>query len=157
VQQEENIKLNPIIDADPIPFTMDTLGWKMVFFILFLTILFIAYKYYLKYKRNAYRREAITKIQVLIENETASASTFISQIMYILKQTALETYDRKTVASLEGETWLTFLDKTLNQSFYITHQDVIASAIYKNEFDITSTFNQNDFANMSIKWIKKHA
>jgi hypothetical protein len=157
MQQEENVKLSPIIDADPIPFTMDTLGWKMVFFILFLTILFIAYKYYLKYKRNAYRREAITKIQVLIENETASASSFISQIMFILKQTALETYDRKTVASLEGKTWLTFLDKTLNQSFYITHQDVIASAIYKNEFDNTSTFNQNEFANMSIKWIKKHA
>jgi hypothetical protein len=157
VQQEENIKLSPIIDADPIPFTMDTLGWKVLFFIVFLTILFIAYKYYVNYKHNAYRREAIAEIQALINNETESSSAFISKIMFLIKQTALQTYDRKTVASLKGETWLTFLDKTLNQSFYINHQEIIASALYKNEFNNDNTFSKNDFANMSIKWIKNHA
>lgn len=157
MQLEENIKLSPIIDADPIPFTMDTLGWKVLFFIVFLTILFIAYKYYLKYKHNAYRRKAIAKIQALIKLETASNSVLISKIMFLIKQTALQTYNRKTVASLEGKPWLTFLDKTLNQSFYINHHEVIASAIYKNEFKKDISFNKNDFANMSIKWIKNHA
>jgi hypothetical protein len=157
VQQEEKINLSPIIDADPIPFTMDTLGWKVLFVIVFLTILFIAYKYYLKYKHNAYRREAIAEIQALIKNETESSSALISKIMFLIKQTALQTYDRKTVASLEGEKWLDFLDNSLNKSFYKNHQEVIASAIYKNEFDNTRTFNPNDFANMSIKWIKNHA
>lgn len=157
VPQEENIKLSPIIDADPIPFTMDTMGWKVLSFTVFLAILFIAYKYYLRYKHNAYRREAVTQIQALVLSETESTSAIISQIMFLIKQTALQSYDRKTVASLEGENWLNFLDKKLNQSFYINHQEVIASAIYKNEFNNNSAFNKDNFANMSIKWIKNHA
>jgi hypothetical protein len=77
--------------------------------------------------------------------------------MFLLKQTALQTYDRKQVASLEGENWLVFLDSKLNQSVFIKHKDIIASAIYKNEVDYSATFEIKDFAHSSIKWIKHHA
>ena len=77
--------------------------------------------------------------------------------MFELKQTALQSYDRKTVAALEGEKWLQFLDKTIKQSTFSKHHDIIAKAIYKDEFKKNDNFNLNDFADMSIKWIKNHA
>ena len=155
--QDENIKLNPIIEADPIPFTMDTIGGKVLFFMLFILIVILAYKYYVNYKRNAYRREAIAKIQDIIKGDINVTVSSISQIMFLLKQTALQTYGRKIVASLEGEKWLVFLDSKLNQTGFTKHHDIISSAIYKNEFNDTNSFSLTDFSNMSIKWIKNHA
>lgn len=155
--QDQDIKLNPIITPDPIPFTMDTMGWKIVFLLLCVLVLYIAYKYYIKYKQNAYRREAVSQIQNLITNNAHAASTTISQIMFLLKQTALQTYDRKQVASLKGENWLVFLDSKWSQSDFIKHKDVIASAIYKNEITNSGHFKVTEFANNSINWIKHHA
>lgn len=155
--QDQDIKLNPIITPDPIPFTMDTVGWKVLFFLLFLLILFIAYRIFKNYKQNAYRRDAISQIQNLVANNKNGVTTIISQIMFLLKQTALQTYNRKQVASLEGENWLVFLDSKLNQSVFIKHKDVIASAIYKNEIVHSDTFEIKSFADNSIKWIKHHA
>ncbi|WP_033956134.1 DUF4381 domain-containing protein [Psychroserpens jangbogonensis] len=157
MSQDENIKLNPLIEADPIPFTMDTIGWKIMFVMLLILIVYLSYRYYVKYKRNAYRREAIFEIQSMINGNPNTTASSISQIMFLLKQTALESYDRKKVASLEGEKWLTFLDSKLNQTGFIKHHDVISSAIYKNEFNDTNSFNLKSFSNMSINWIKKHA
>jgi hypothetical protein len=157
VLQNEEIKLNPIIDADPVQFTMDTIGWKILFILLLSTLLVMIYKYHLRFKKNAYRRVAISKIKELSLDNKSSISFIISQIMFELKQTALQSYDRKTVAALEGEKWLQFLDKTLKQSTFRKHHDIIASAIYKDEFIKNDNFNLNEFSEMSINWIKKHA
>ncbi len=100
---------------------------------------------------------AILKIKELSKDNKSSVSVLISQIMFELKQTALQSYGRKTVAALEGKKWLQFLDKTLKQSTFTKHHDIIVSAIYKDEFKKNDSFNLNDFADMSINWIKKHA
>jgi hypothetical protein len=157
VTQDESIKLNPIIEADPIPFTMDTIGWNLVFVMLLIVIVYIGFKFYVNYKRNAYRREAISEIHSIINNQINATASSISQIMFLLKQTALQSYDKKMVASLEGEKWLVFLDSKLNQTGFTKHHEIIASAIYKNEFNDTNSFSLTDFSNMSIKWIKNHA
>ena len=155
--QNEKIQLNPIIDADPVQFTMDTIGWKIVIALLLSAMVVMIYKYYLHYKKNAYRRVAVSKIKELSQDSKSSMSFLISQIMFELKQTALQSYDRKTVAALEGEKWLQFLDKTIKHSTFSKHHDIIASAIYKDEFVKNDTFNLNEFSEMSINWIKKHA
>ncbi len=155
--QNEDIQLNPIIDADPVQFTMDTIGWKILFVLLLTVLVVMIYKYYLHFKKNEYRRVAILKIKELSKDNKSSVSVLISQIMFELKQTALQSYGRKTVAALEGEKWLQFLDKTLKQSTFTKHRDIIVSAIYKDEFKKNDSFSLNDFADMSINWIKKHA
>ena len=66
--QDQDIKLNPIITPNPIPFTIDTIGWKVLLILLFLILLFIAYRFYKNYKHNAYRRDAIYQIQNLVVN-----------------------------------------------------------------------------------------
>ncbi|GGZ91717.1 DUF4381 domain-containing protein [Algibacter mikhailovii] len=157
MQQDQNIELSPIITPDPIPFTMDTIGWKILFIVLACLILFIAYTYYKKYKQNAYRRTAISNIQKLMHSKENTISTNIVQIMFLLKQTALQTYSRKQVASLEGENWLNFLDSKLNQAVFIKYKTSIASAVYKGEYTNSDSFKMDEFASNSIKWIKHHA
>jgi len=136
---------------------MDTIGWKILFVLLFLAMALLIYKYFLLFKKNAYRRVAVSKIKELSLDNKSSMNFLISQIMFELKQTALQSYDRKTVAALEGEKWLQFLDKKIKQSYFIKHHDIIVSAVYKDEFTENDRFNLNDFADKSINWIKNHA
>jgi len=157
VLQNEEIQLNPIIDADPVQFTMDTIGWKILCILLLSALTVMIYNYYLHFKKNAYRRVAILKINELSLDNKNSISFIISQIMFELKQTALQSYGRKAVAALEGEKWLQFLDNTIKKSNFCQYQDIIASAIYKDEYKKSGSFNLNEFTDMSINWIKKHA
>jgi hypothetical protein len=157
MQQNENIQLLPIIEADPVKFTMDTIGWKVLFFMLILTVVFIAYNYYMNYKKNAYRRDAISIISEIALRNNNSMSALIAQIMFQLKRTALQSYDKKTVASLEGIKWLHFLDEKGKGNTFSKYQEIITDAVYKNEFKNRNDFNRDEFVNMSINWIKKHA
>ncbi len=157
MEQGENIRLKPIIEADPVLFTMDTIGWKIVFLILLGALAYLVYRYYQHYRNGKYRREAISKIADIGRNNANSVSSTITQIMFHLKQTALKTYDRKTVASLEGKRWLQFLDEKVKGSYFLNVHEVIVNAIYKDEYDKNGDFNKSDFVKMSIKWIKDHA
>ena len=157
MQQSENIQLNPVIEPYPVPFTMDTIGWKILFFLLFIVIVFIAYKFFMYYKSNQYRREAIAKIQSISTNSEISIFEFINRVMFQVKLTALHTFGRKKVASLEGEQWLQFLDKSVKNSNFDQYHDVIFRAVYKDEFLPSSDFNKEVFINSTIKWIKNHA
>ncbi len=155
--QGENIRLEPIMETAPVPFTMDTIGWEIVFLILLGAMAYLVNKYYQHYRNNKYRREAILKISDIGQKNTNSISSMITQIMFHLKQTALKTYDRKTVASLEGKRWLQFLDEKVKGSYFLNVREVIVNAIYKDEYDKNGDFNKSDFVKMSIKWIKDHA
>ena len=136
---------------------MDTIGWKVLFFILFCMIVFAAYKYYLHYKKNKYRREAIQSISEIEANKENSVSSLIVQIMFLIKQTALQTYGRNEVASLEGENWLEFLDKKVKGVNFKQYQKVINDAVYLDKYDQTNSFSKDDFIRMSKKWINEHA
>lgn len=155
--QSENILLKPIVEADPVPFTMDTLGWKFVFLLLLFAIAYLAYKYYLHYKNNKYRRKAISKISELNQDSIVPFSSVITRILFLLKQTALHTYDRKIVASLEGKRWLQFLDEKVKGSNFLDYHEVIVDAVYNNKYGKNDDFNESDFVEMSINWIKHHA
>ncbi len=155
--QNNEIQLKPIIEADSVQFSMDTIGWKVLFFLLLMSMVFMAYKYYLNYKNNTYRRRAISEILEIDQQTEKSISALISEIMFQIKQTALQTYDRNNVASLEGVSWLQFLDETGKGNPFSKYQDIITDSVYKNEFKNKNDFNRDDFVKMSINWIKNHA
>lgn len=157
MQQPKSIQLNPIIEATPVPFTMDTLGWKILFFLLFAIVLFIIYKVYKNYQNKQYRREAVSKILQISTTSDIPIPELITNIMFQIKQTALITFGRKKVASLNKINWLHFLDKTGKESQFLNFQQDIFSAIYKEEINVEGNFNKADFVDNSIKWIKSHA
>ncbi len=155
--QENQLELGEILEAEPIPFTFDTLGWKIVFVFLLLIIAYVFYKLYLKYKSNQYRRDAVAEMEILKANQEISESSFITQSVVILKRIALLTYKREDVASLQGENWLRFLDGKVSNINFTKYTKEIENAVYQDISDPSSDFNKDEFFTMSIKWIKNHA
>lgn len=152
-----NTTLKPIIEPDSVACTMDTIGWKVLFFLIFCIILYSIYKYYQIYRNNRYRRVAITNIDELSNTENISVNDLIVRVMFLIKETALQTYDRKKVASLEGVNWLQFLDKKVKNVNFTRDQEIILNAVYRDRYDTTNKFNRDAFVKNASKWIKDHA
>ncbi|MCX7546648.1 DUF4381 domain-containing protein [Xanthomarina sp. F1114] len=150
------LELGNIMEPDPIAFSFNTIGWKVVFVILGVLILYGIYRLYLKYKHNQYRRDAVAEIKTLKQDPKLPEMLFITKCVFILKRTALQSYQREKVASLEGDAWLEFLDAEVRGSHFKTYKEDIANAVYKETFNNTN-FNKEAFFQMSLKWIKHHA
>jgi len=157
MQEQQDIQLNPIIEPTPVEFSMDTIGWKVLFVLLTMMVLYAIYKYYLFYKSNQYRRDAIAKIIVIQSNSELSLPVFITQIMFQIKQTALYAFGRKKAASLEGNQWFQFLEENTKGVNFNKYQNAISEAIYKDEVSEESNFNKEEFVKTSINWIRNHA
>ncbi|MCG2461708.1 DUF4381 domain-containing protein [Flavobacteriaceae bacterium F89] len=155
--QSEDVQLDDIMEPPPIPFSFDTVGWKVVFSLLGLVLLYIAYKIYLRYKSQQYRRDAVSAIEGMGKDSDMPDSTFVSKVLFLIKQTALRSYNRIDVAALNGKEWLLFLDQRVSGVNFIKYKEAITSAAYKDELDPDAKFDKGDFARMSIKWIEKHA
>jgi len=60
-----------ILEPEPLPFTFETLGWKILGVLLLIIAVVLFYKWFKNFRKNKYRREAIKKIQ-LIETENSN-------------------------------------------------------------------------------------
>jgi len=154
--QLNELELGSILEPDPIPFSFDTLGWKIVFMVLVLLWLYTIYRLLIKYKHNKYKRDAIVEIKELIKNDHPE-SKFITNVLLVLKRTALQSYSRLDVASLQGDDWLTFLDKKVSGINFIKYKNHISNAVYRDMFEPSTEFDKEEFSRMTIKWIKNHA
>ena len=149
-QQSEDIQ--GIIEPSPVPFTFDTLGWKIVGVILLLILIRIAYKAYQRYQKNAYKREAIDLISSLEKNAEDAPFETVSTA---LKKVALISYGRETVAALYGLSWLAFLQEKGKNTPFMNYKDDLLDVIYsKKTLDKTKT---EELLQLSKKWIKTHA
>lgn len=155
MKENDSIALQPIMEADPVLFTMEAIGWKIALLLTLAILFFLIFKLLKNYRANSYRRMAITNISNL--RDEISDAEFLTEVMFFLKQTALQSYQRKKVASLRGEQWLLFLDKKVKNLNFINEKEVIISAVYKNEIKTLQNFNRKDFSARSIKWIRNHA
>ena len=149
------IALQPIMEAEPIPFTMDTVGWQVLFVLAGLLISYLVYLFVLKYHANTYRRTAIQEIKNL-ENSITDVA-FITHCMFHLKQVALQTYGRTQVSALTGDKWISFLDDKGKSGAFATYKEVVFFAIYKGEIPDNKEFNKIEFTENCIHWISRHA
>jgi len=157
VQELEDIQLNPIIEPTPVPFSFDAIGWKILLVFIILLITYLLYKSFLNYKKNQYRRDAAFKISEIHNNSENSITEIVKQTMFQIKLTALETFGRNKVASLEGINWLQFLNDSGKNTNFVGYKEEIINAVYQDEFIENSNFNKDEFTKTSIKWIKNHA
>lgn len=155
--QDNQLELGEIMEVEPIPFTFDTLGWKIIFVFIALVIAYALYKLYLRYQNNQYRRDAVIEIEHLNSNSELPESTFITQSVLVLKRIAMQTFSRQEVASLKGEAWLSFLDDKVSGVNFRKYTKEIEEAVYQDSFNPSTDYNKAEFYTMSIKWIKNHA
>lgn len=92
---------------------------------------------------NAYRREAL--------RDLASAGSDPTAIARVVRRTALAGFGRTRVASLHGEAWLAFLDRSYGGiGFRDGPGSLLASAPYRGS-------SANDgLADVAAEWIQRH-
>lgn len=92
--------------SEPAPVSMApaTVGWVVLAVLLAALLIWLVVFAMRRYRRNAYRREALALLTRAGDDGASVAA--------ILRRTALAAYPRDRVASLSGAEWLAFLDRT---------------------------------------------
>lgn len=155
--QSSELELGAILEPEPISFSFNTIGWKILLVLLIFLIIYVGYRIFVTYKNNKYKRNAVAEIEALVKNNEQPLNSFITSVLIILKQTALQSYTRVEVASLQGDEWLSFLDEKVPGSNFTAYKTAITDAIYSKTLLTKADFNKEEFTQLTIKWIKKHA
>jgi len=145
--------LGQLIEPDPVPYSFNTPGWYAVLILLLIIFLLIAFFQYRKYRRNAYRREALQKLEQ-IEN---SGYSVVYAINLLLKTLAIQLFGRRTVADLHGPTWFLFLSSKLEKHPGLTDQsiDEYTLALYNDQFQLDEK-RRKELVAFARLWILKH-
>lgn len=107
------------------------------------------------WRTNQYRREALRELNLLLESwqETADDAAYLQSIQLLLKRVALSRFPREDVASLTGEAWLQFLDRsTDSHDFSMGETEVLVDGNYRTDASI----NVEAIQAAAIQWIRQH-
>ncbi|WP_018902473.1 DUF4381 domain-containing protein [Rhizobium sp. 2MFCol3.1] len=119
---EEQARSDPITEAalrsfkdiavpQPVSWMPQTWGWLALALILLAAILLWGLLLYRRWRRNAYRREALRLLDE-IAGDFQSRGTRAgagARLGELLKRTALAAWPRKTIAAVSGDEWVGFL------------------------------------------------
>ncbi|WJH41595.1 DUF4381 domain-containing protein [Aliirhizobium terrae] len=106
--------LHDIVMPQPISWMPQTWGWATLAALLLLLLLAIAILAVRRFRRNAYRRDAVRQLAKL-EGEMTDAARrgdAIRELAELLKRTALAAWPRAQVATLAGAGWAQFLGRS---------------------------------------------
>lgn len=118
--------LEPVREPAPISMAPQTIGWVWLGILVLVIAALLIWRFVQHRRRNAYRRAALA--------ELAKSATDASALALLVRRTALAAYPRSSVASLFGETWLTFLDRAYGgNGFSSGPGKVLATAPYQAE------------------------
>ncbi len=99
---------------DPVSQVPTAPGWYVLAGLLLLAAAALAWRRWRRWQRDAYRREALTALNAVeaASRIPAERTAALARLPELLKRTALSAYPRERVASLTGDVWLEFLDRT---------------------------------------------
>jgi hypothetical protein len=110
---------------------------------------------YRYWRANRYRREAMSELVRLLENwhKNEDDLAYLEALQKLLKRAALTSFPREEVASLTGEAWVQFLDRTTgSHNFSIGEAEVLIDGTYRPDISV-------DIENLHLaakSWIQKH-
>lgn len=149
-----NSSIGNLIEPEPIGYSFNTPGWYIVFGVLLIIVLVLGFIQYRKYKKDAYRRNAIKQLEFIIQQ---NSSNVIYEINALLKVTALQLFERRKVASLVGEEWFRFLNSTMISGNSMAEKEFekFTMALY-NPKEQLGNEAMNELKDFAILWIKNH-
>ncbi len=149
---QTNPDIGQLIEPQPVAFSFDAPGWYILMAMGFLMFGVVMAVRWASYKKNKYRREAISQVNDCAKDEKLS----INQVNKILKQVAIHTFGREKVAALYGQEWVAFLNlKTKKVCFEKELADFIADANYKRNSFLLGE-EKELLRQSAIKWIENH-
>lgn len=157
----------PGLQELPLPATISyaprTIGWLFVAIIVLAAIVLALWAFQRRRERQRYRRNALRELAD-IEATLAAAPTNPAQraatlaaIPRLLKRTSLEVAPREQVASLTGDAWLAFLQRTRGR-FDAQTGPLLALASYAPPEQLANLSDDEAFALVrhARDWIEHH-
>jgi Domain of unknown function (DUF4381) len=93
-------RLHDIVTPPPIPWWPPAPGWYVLAAILLVVVLVLVLRFWLRWRANAYRREAVRALDSAVDVATIAA---------LLRRTALAESSRSEIAALTGNDWVDWL------------------------------------------------
>lgn len=152
--------LRDIVEPAPIPFWPPAFGFWAILTLVLLWIIVLGTTWWLRWRRNAYRRAAISELNILGSRFAYPEMrlTALQDLSSLLKRVALVAYPRHSVASLSGEEWLKFLDKAAAETeFYSDTGRLLEEIIYApGKVSQVSYADCTKLLSLSRQWIRSH-
>lgn len=101
--------LNDIVVPAPAAWWPLAPGWYVLAGVLLLLGAWWAFRQWSRWKQNRYRRQALSELALIRDGGNESN---LREVPVLLKRTAVSAWPRDEVASLSGEAWHRFLDRT---------------------------------------------
>jgi hypothetical protein len=148
-------QLRDIHLPDPVSYWPPAPGWWVVAAIALAIIATTAVLTYKRYQRNAYRREAASKHNIINQLRVdGDKRGYHQQLNNLLKHTALTIDEREAISSLSGKDWLQFLDRSANTSAFTDGAgSILANGPYQSIVDEGDLSALHQLAEL---WIKEH-
>lgn len=178
--------LQELPPPQPVPYVPQTFGWLIVAIVLVLLIACTGWLLVKHWRANAYRRQALAELNRIeaafraqapvpsskaiaapasAAPRSAAAPALASRgeagwgaLPALLKRTAMAATSREQVASLTGDDWLRFLDRTLNSDAFVCGAGrLLPRLAYSQSLpaDI-STQDLDQLMALSRRWIRHH-
>ncbi|TAJ15502.1 DUF4381 domain-containing protein [Marinilabiliaceae bacterium JC017] len=143
-----------LIEPVSIKYSFHTPGWYVLGSVLLLAVLIFIIRYYIRYRRNRYRREALFWMEQM-QLSGQSLQVQVTSLNRLLKQVAMHAYGREIVVSLTFDAWYNFLCQSSRQSIF---DKGLFKTVQKGLYDAAqlNTETVNIFFTQSRNWIKKH-
>jgi len=151
-----NIDLGPLYEPDAVRFSFETPGWYVLVIFLLLVAVFLFFKWLKRYRKNAYRREAIKTITRIEQNSlNRNEANQLNDTLVLLKLVAIEAFGRQEVAQLYGDEWLEFLESKGKNTPFTHYKQYIAKTL-----NVTISLDPKEtrtLIELSKQWINTHA
>jgi len=126
--------MHDLARPEPVPWAPVTVGWWILFAWLSLLVLLAMGFGYKRWRRNRYRREALSVLEGIEKSERVRSAG--PEIAIVLKRTALVAFPRNEVASLYGKDWAKFLCVSCDYDPAVEYVVMdLASAAYRRDLD----------------------
>jgi len=154
-------KLHEIFLPEPVGWMPQTIGWYAVFGLILLVVGWWVYGRFRRFRANRYRRLALAGLSV-IERELQQPekrARALAEIPVLLKWTALSGFKRSDVASLNGEQWLAFLDKSMGGKDFMQGEGRLLPELAYAPAERIVQLSDESIGNLlqiARRWIKRH-
>jgi len=123
-----------------------TIGWYVLFGLFALATLREVNKWLREWRENRYRRAALKQLP----------HTPIENLSALLKRTALAAWPREAVASLTGEPWLHFLNRTAEQPLFETKPGSEVEELAVRGRSQLNPQDEEEVRHRAKEWIRRH-
>jgi len=132
-------------------------GWWIVIALLVLSGIYLGFKYYQRKQYQRWQQRVLGEIDKALTEHADNRSLQLARISEVLRRVALQRYPDDKVATLQGNKWLEFLDKTGGDGAFSTKAaGQLTDAVYRPPQQ-GKPLQQNDALVKAVRnWIKRN-